>query len=409
MTRPMSSGRPAAYSNSGYNAPNTKPTYSMRVAQRDAAPMSPEPETVPPGDTGFNSPIPGSRFAQPGGCSHCGQGGGPMDGSGGDMYPGGGGCGGGGPDCGCGDCGDSCGDGCGDCGYPCFTPGFCWGPRNLSIFGGVQGFKGPRDRGRNGNFGFNEGINWGAPLGDPWGCGYQLGFQALQSNFSGNQVGFGSVANTTNAAETSDRHQYFVTAGIFRRAEYNLEWGVAFDLMHDTYYQNADLKQLRTEVGWWFTPCCEIGYSGAYRLTSDTITNSFGRNIDGKLDPTDQFVAFARHVFENGGEGRIWAGATGDGDGLVGADCWIPLGNGFALQNSFNYLSPKLFRGNAADSTTGVQTGGEINESWNLSINLVWYIGKNAQDVASSCYRPLLPVADNGQFMVREKAVQTGQ
>jgi hypothetical protein len=398
--RPTYYGRPASYNATRY--PN-------RIAQRDSAPMTPEPEPIPPGDTQYDPPAPEGRFSQPGGCSHCGQGGGSMGGSG-DMY---GGCGDCGSGCGCGDCGDCCGDSCGDCGgdcgYPCFTPGFCFGPRNLSIFAGVQGFKGPQDRGRNGNFGFNEGVNWGAPLGDPWGCGYQLGFQALQSDFSGQQVGFGAPANTTNAAETSDRHQYFFTGGIFRRAECNLEWGIAFDLLHDTYYRTADLKQLRTEVGWWFSPCCEIGYSGAYRLASDTIENSFGRNIDGKLDPTDQFVAFARRVFENGGEGRIWAGATGEGDGLVGADCWIPLGRGFALQNSFNYLVPNLFRGNAADPVTGVQTGGEINESWNLSINLVWYIGKDSQCVASSCYRPLLPIADNGQFMVKEKAVQTGQ
>lgn len=41
--------------------------------------------------------------------------------------------------------------------------------RDLTVFGGVHGFKGPLDQGRNGNFGFHEGVNLGGPLGDPWG------------------------------------------------------------------------------------------------------------------------------------------------------------------------------------------------------------------------------------------------
>ncbi|MBN2581254.1 MAG: hypothetical protein JXB10_19895 [Pirellulales bacterium] len=375
--------RPGAY--------RTSRSSSMRVAQHERSPMTPEPEVIPPGDIQYE-PLGGS-YGQPGGCSGDGCSG---------MDPGCGDCG---DYCDCGDCMEDCGEYC----PPCFGPFFCWGPRNLAIFAGVQGFKGPRDRGRNGNFGFNEGVNWGAPLGDPWGCGYQLGFAALQSNFSGDQVGLFAPTNPNNTARTADRHQYFFTAGLFRRADPGgLEWGVVFDLLHDTYYDKTDVKQIRTEFGWQLSECCEIGYSGAYRLGSDTIADSFGRDIDGKLDATDQFVGFIRRYFENGGEGRIWGGATGDGDGLLGADCWLPLGRGFALQNSFNYLIPKLFRGNDANPNTGVQTGGQIEESWNLSINLVWYPGKSAQCMSTSCYRPLLPVADNGQFMVKERPVTSG-
>jgi hypothetical protein len=130
-----------------------------------------------------------------------------------------------------GSCGSDCGDcsdceECSDCDCAWLAPGGGWGPRNLAVFGGVHGYKGPRDRGVNGNFGFTEGVNFGAPLGDPWGCGFQVGFAALQSNISG-------YNNTTTTATTADRHQYFFTTGVFRRAECaGWQWGVGHAVRH---------------------------------------------------------------------------------------------------------------------------------------------------------------------------------
>ena len=116
----------------------------------------------------------------------------------------------------CEDCGggpESCGE-CGDCDGCCLSfsrlKSAGW-TRDLSVFGGVHGFKGPADHGRNGNFGFQEGFNLGGPLGGPWGIGYQLGLTASQSNFSGYQAG--QQAGTTS----DDRNQGFFTAGLLRR------------------------------------------------------------------------------------------------------------------------------------------------------------------------------------------------
>ncbi|MGW8257423.1 MAG: DUF6666 family protein [Thermoguttaceae bacterium] len=324
------------------------------------------------------------------------------------------------------DCCDSCsscGDDC-DCGYSMeCCPWMFRGPRNLAIFGGVHGYKGPRDRGSNGNFGFQEGVNFGAPLGDPWGCGYQLGFAALQSNISGYQQNYPDPTLPVYNTVTSDRHQYFFTAGVFRRADHaGWQWGVVFDLLHDTYYEASDLKQIRTETGYLFNECFELGYSGAYgiggdRVRSSTVTtDSFdipevqariseitNRNIDGQLDPTDQFVVYFRRYFCNGGDGRIFGGLTGNGDGLFGGDVWVPLGGSWAIQNSFNYLIPKQGRGSSlVVNGTDHLEGAQIRESWNVAINLVWYPGRSASCLGKSCYRPLLNVADNSQFMVRE-------
>ena len=295
--------------------------------------------------------------------------------------------------------GDECGgEYCSDCDRSIFGFLFDWGHRNLAIFGGVHGFKGPRDRGLNGNFGFQEGLNFGAPLGDPWGCGFQLGFQALQSDISGNQV---------NGLPTADRHQYFATAGIFRRAEVGkIQWAVAFDFLNDSYSSSANLQQIRTETGWLMSETTEIGYSGAYGIGGDNSTVATTRGtLTSRLDPTDQFVLYIRRYFENGGDGRLFAGITGRSDGLFGADVWIPLGGSWALQNDFTYLIPQQGRGTTVGGN-GVVDGGQVHETWGVALNLVWYPGRSAKCVGESCYRPVLNVADNSQFMVNERVSQ---
>jgi hypothetical protein len=287
-----------------------------------------------------------------------------------------------GQDCGCGSCGQcdegGCQDRC-DLGWEVFD-GSC-GPflRGLSVFGGVDGFKGSLDRGgANGNFGVNEGINLARPLGDPWGCGYQVGANFVQTDFSGAAVG---------TLVAPFRKEYFATAGIFRRAQCRgFQWGVAYDYLHDIYYQNANLQQLRSETGYVLDQTYEIGYYGAYALGSDTDRVAAGF----KLAATDMFAFYIRRNFENGGDGRIWAGATGNGDGLLGADLWVPLGQGFALENRLNYMLPKEGRGGTA----------QTRESWGLLIQIVWYPGQNAKCQQQNPYRPIFNVADNSLFMV---------
>jgi hypothetical protein len=255
-----------------------------------------------------------------------------------------------------------------------------WWARDLSLLAGAHGFKGPLDQGRNGNFGLHEGANFGAPLGGPWGGGYQVGFAAVHSNFSGDR--------TTDPPRRGDRDQFFFTTGIFRRAVCGgIQWGVAFDLLRDVYYADVDLKQIRTEIGY-VSPNGrgEIGYWGAYGVANDEIV-LHGSNAS--VEPTDLFAFYYCRRFESGGEGRLWGGFTGKGDGLLGADFRVPLGRSWALENRFNYLIPKQRPGATAQE----------QESWSLSIGLVWYLGQPAYRAQSSPYAPLLDVADNSVFM----------
>ncbi len=329
------------------------------------ADVTDSPEMVPPG---MDSPYPTyNDWGDPSGqCDSCCE----------DYGQCGGGCGGGwagyGPGYG------------GHGGHGMMRPGWHrgWWMRDLSLFAGVHGFKGPLDQGENGNFGFQEGANIGVPLGIA-AVGFQAGVVAVQSNFEGDNV---------EGGHRDDHDQVFFTAGLFRRALCGgLQWGVVFDLMHDSYYQDGstDLKQLRTEVGYVMAGGRrEIGYFGAYGLDKEQIFE--GQRSSGWLDPTDMFAVYYRRYFEGGGDGRFWAGFTGRGDGLLGADLRVPLGKNWAVENRVNYLIPK----------EGRNEGGQKQESWGLTVQLVYYFGQPARCVRNSPFRPMMNVADNSLFMV---------
>lgn len=258
--------------------------------------------------------------------------------------------------------------------------------RDLSLFAGVHGFKGPVDQGRNGNFGIHEGFNFGAPLVD-WPLvwlghtGVQAGVNAVHSNFSGDQA--------AGMIHSSDRNQFFFTGGIFHRSlEGGYQNGIVFDLLYDNYYTTATLRQIRSDSSLVLPGGKrEIGYFGAYGTGGRNYVLLDRRSIF--MEPADVFALYYRRYFEVGGDGRVWIGYTGRGDGVVGAELRAPLGHQWALENRFNYLIPK-------HSGT---TEGAIRESWALTIELVWYPGQPARCVRCSPYRPMLSVADNALFM----------
>lgn len=305
--------------------------------------------------------------------------------------------------CGCGGgCGHGCSDGCCSlggcsdhgCSVGCAFFGHwshCppWWIRNFSFFAGVHGFKGPADQGRNGNFGFHEGFNWGAPLGGPFCIGYQLGMQAVHSNFAGDQT------TSDSYFRESGRDQIFFTAGLFRRAMCSgWQSGIAFDLLHDSYYGTADLTQIRTESALVFSGCREIGFWGNFGVGCDDFSyERLEQVFTQPMGPTDTYSLFFRRHFSGGGQGRLWAGFSGNGDGVLGGDCTVPLGTSWALENNFTYLIPKA--GDGAD--------GQQDETWSVSIQLVWYPGREARCVFRNPYQPLFSVADNSLFILEQR------
>lgn len=295
-----------------------------------------------------------------------------------------------------GTCGGGSCAGCGSCNTcaPCGSCGTCchWGLfDDFSIFAGSHAFKSPLDFG-NGNFGLQEGFNWGGSVWQEFGLGYQFGFQAVQSNFSGDDL---------SSSRGNDRDQYFATFGLFRRVRdcrphhLGFQWGVVADWRHDEYYSTEDLFQLRGELSVFCTPCDEFGVLIAANSDREEvfIATPGGPGQNSIWDVTDQYRFFYRRQFDCRGEGRIWGGFTENSDGIVGADFRVALAPKWAIDGGWNYIIPKQ----------GSATGGNQQESWNLGMNVVWYPAKTAIRSSTSKWRPLFPVADNGSFVVEFK------
>ena len=299
----------------------------------------------------------------------------------------------------CPDC-TSCDEpGCG-CGIPAlqpewFGPPWAWpwwygGPlaailARAEIFIGAHGFKGSPDLGRNGNFGFHEGFNFGGPLGDPWGIGWQFGFRAAHSDFAGSSV--------TGVYDPGSRNQFFLSTGLFhRKFDCGLQWAVVFDYLHDNYYGSADLQQLRTEMSWKFGCQEEIGFWGAFMLGDDRYDYGTGSQaVLRDVESRDLYTLFYRRGFGCSGEGRIYSGFSGHGNGLLGVDFLLPVGERFGLEAGFAYLTPK---GSTSEKALR-------DETWALTISLIWYPVRGNACAFADPFRPVMPVADNRHLIQR--------
>ncbi len=306
----------------------------------------------------------------------------------GDCEPG---CGCAEPQCGIGE--PSCSIAEPDCGSCVGMPGsdyWCFPvclPRfkDLSFWGGVHGFRGPRDfygpgsmkagSRSDSNFGFHEGIGISgrAPfvgLMFPQ-LSYQLGYQGVHSRFAG------------TVSDTDERTQQFVTAGFFRRVETGLQVGVVWDLMRDNLYVEDDLHQIRTEISIKSPQGREIGFWSASSTNSIDVLGVAYKTVD-------QYNFFYRCNFGRSSNGRFWVGGTGDSEGIFGAELNTPINDRWSVQSGFNWL--------ITDKNAGLE--GVSEESWNVGINLVWHLGRTAQKCYRSPFRPMFSVADNGWMMV---------
>jgi len=261
---------------------------------------------------------------------------------------------------------------------------------NLQLSFGVQGFTGPANHqlmGANpqvlsgsGSFGFYESLNWAMPIPGFQCLGGQVGFRATHSNLSG--------AEFTN----DTRNQAFVTAGLFRRVDYGLQCGVVIDYLSDAWYRDADLLNVRGEMSWVTGGTRDIGFwfSSGTKVASEP-------SVLGPLEnweSTDLYAFFYRQTYGASldCEARIFAGWSGQSDGLIGGDLRVPLTDTLALETSCSYLIPQQGVGQGVNA-------GHAQESWNLGIGFVWYPGRRwGHD--NPYYRPLFPVAHNGLFMI---------
>lgn len=279
-----------------------------------------------------------------------------------------------------------CGMFCWDCLRNCrICPGWRWN-QDLQFTFGADAFQGPLDLGMNGNFGYSGGVNYGIPLWHQNGIGAQLGAQVITSNFAG-------TFDDGSVPAGDRRTQVFVTGGIFRRLWHDTcgwQWGIAYDYLSDSYYENTNYAQVRLELSHRFWKH-EFGVWGAYGAMEDDLTTA--APVVGTLDDSgvvSQTAFFWRYHFSAEAEGRLWGGFTDGGDGIAGADARVALSKWSQLQTYCNYLAP----------TDSESDNSVLTESWNIGFRLILFPAGTARPSMRSRYRPLFDVANNGTFFV---------
>jgi hypothetical protein len=276
---------------------------------------------------------------------------------------------------------------------------------NLELSLSLEGYKGPLDFGLVGNFGGRAGINWGFPLLRSWGIGGQLGASLGAADFQGNAAQdfaniFGDVGESQEA-----RSQVFVTAGVFHRAcpvDGGWNFGIAYDSLIDDYYEENYLTQWRGEIGYVLGPRAAVGVWGAIRDRGDGLRyiNGFPPEIQLEFGSVEQVSVFLDGKWACGMDSRVYVGiAEEPGELVVGLRFRCPMNDWLALVASGTYVNPSVSGDGDFESFPG---GGLQEEFWNLSIGLSFFPGGKARScgVAGQRYMPLLPVADNGSFLV---------
>ncbi|MEZ6135758.1 MAG: DUF6666 family protein [Pirellulaceae bacterium] len=287
--------------------------------------------------------------------------------------------------------------GCDSCGMTavccCNPAGFLLDWSRADIWVGVSGFASPGNflttgtsgQGQvEGNFGFQQGFNFGSRLPSLLGgqMGSQLGMRFTQTQLDG-----------TTAGE-DNRTQTFVTAGLFRRVDYGLQGGMVVDYLHDDWVYKADLVQIRGELSFLFSPCHDLGF----RFTDSQQVDDTDASLSGsatstpvKLAALNNYRFFYRYRYGERGRGlaEVQAGFSENSNAILGVSLKTPLQNQLGLETSAIYLIP-----------SGDLSQPYLDEGWNMSMAIVWTPGR-VFGTARDYYRPLLDVADNGSLLMR--------
>jgi hypothetical protein len=264
--------------------------------------------------------------------------------------------------------------------------------RDFSAGAGITAFQNQSNFGLLGNYGTNEYINWAMPFWNAFGIGWQLGARGVQSNFQQP-----TLSDGLGTLRANSRDQVFVTTGFFTRAfeGRGLQGGAVYDYLSDSYFENVDVAQIRGELSyvWGYH---ELGFWGAFNATEQKGSFSPAGVSPGVASTVDLYTAFYRLHFGDANEARIWGGASGNGQGVVGSTIRAPMSRSLALEGTFTYLLPDKSQTVQLNPTSSVTF---TPSAWNLSANLVWYPAGRARRGLASPYRPLFDVADNGSMI----------
>ena len=273
-------------------------------------------------------------------------------------------------------------------------------PVGFYAFSGFESWRGVSDATSTNN-GFFSGFNLGAPLPllSDRGFGVQAG-----AVFGG----YDWTGRATNGPVEANQwqQQALFTLGFFRRAGENsrISGGLVYDWMINENFgslaQEPNLGQWRGQLAYALSGANEVGLWGSLR-GSPADTRLAGAQPIRYRSVNQLNVFWHRKFCECGADSWLWAGLVDHnrlnglgslGDWTVGGAVNVPISNSWALFSNLQYMHPSA-RPGSAGSTEG---------SCDLQVGVAWYPGGYARSstVAGRTWMPLLPVANNGNFLV---------
>lgn len=292
--------------------------------------------------------------------------------------------------------GKGCGDGVGN-----------WRDNTVVWFGG-DAYKSLGDTGRP-NFNPNPfalGNSFGLVTG--FNTGFALGDSRVRAQLGGSYGVYDFKGRTTTFPVSDDslEQQTFVTAGFYKRGDVccgdRISWGAVYDWMgaHQWGWAGNELYlgQVRLLGGYAINECNEIGVWGTFQAQDDSVALNFPPTVNSTdVRAKNQLNTYWRHNWAFGGNTNAYVGVLDSADngswlfGLLGD---APLSNNVSLYGNFTYV--------AAGSATGLV--GASEEQWNVGAGLQFFLGGKAVSptVTGNAGLPLLPVANNGSFLVTD-------
>ena len=239
------------------------------------------------------------------------------------------------------------------------TAQYMW--ENFHLFAGPQGFKSPTDLFQDGNFGLHEGLNWGMPVWDDIGLGYQKGFQC-----------------TAEQLERRNRHgrvQPLSQPGLRhgRSVPSPDRWRRRARGAGDRLFERQLLRQdqsdpaaLRNQLsrGRGTTKSDSVPPSISTRQQRHFALHACSRR---RFRPRTNTTSSSAAISPRGPTAACGVALPADGDGLVGGDATLYLSDRWALNSAFNYLIPKHDAGRSGHAARGFGADGQSDVVARLS------------------------------------------
>lgn len=217
----------------------------------------------------------------------------------------------------------------------------------------------------------------------------------------------GRLAIVPQSTETEKQTVY--TVGLYHRGDAlggnflsPFSVGVVYDTFRATDWginaNNIHLAQFRGMAGYALTPWTEIGVSGTTPSGHDqaAITVAGAPGLLTTIHAMSQRNVYLKQHFDFGGDLTVYGGSLVQGIGSyhVGMMGQAPLGPYWSVLANINYVMPHTPAGPL----------GSGQEQFSASFSLAHYFGGNAAAPTVSGYKnlPLLPVANNGSFLITD-------